>query len=130
VSGDVIEREGKCSEERGGDADGIHAKAAGADKAYGQRATDDGQCDGCGSAEGWPLRAARCGVEQHPDRRGVLQDDGGRDVRPLDGQVVEIVRGGDTENSKQEKPQQVAAGNAQSGRASSCQEHREKHGQR
>ncbi len=33
-------------------------------------------------------------IQQDPDRSGVLHDDGGGDVRSLNGDVIEIVRDG------------------------------------
>ncbi len=69
-----------------------------------------GQSHRRASAQRRPLRAAHRGVEQHPNWRRVLQDDGRGHVRPLNCEVIEIVRHRDPQNSKQKELQQVASG--------------------
>ena len=105
-------------------------KPPAADKADGQRAPDHGQSHGRASPQRRPLRSARYHVEQHPNRRRVLQDDGGRYIGPLNREVVEIVRRRNTQNSEQEELHQVAPGNAQGGGSSPRQQHRQEHRQR
>ena len=66
MSADVVEGEGKCGQQRGGDSEGIHAKTARADEADRERAAATASTDGGDSSQRWTLRATRHGVEQTP----------------------------------------------------------------
>ena len=59
------------------------------------------------------LQSASDGVEQHPDRSGVLHDDRGGNVCPLNCQIIEIVGRGDTQNADQVELAEVPGGKAQ-----------------
>ena len=76
----------------------------------------DGQRD---SGNGYWTAATFCTVsfccprerrEQHPDRRGVLQDDGNGYARLLDGNVIEIIRDGHTQDSENQALDEIGPG--------------------
>jgi hypothetical protein len=58
-----------------------------------------------------------------------LQDDGGRDVGALNGEVIEIVGGGDAEDSEQEKLHEIAGGDAEGVGSATNEQDRKKDGE-
>ena len=95
MSADVVEGEGKRGQQGGDEAIGIEMErglGADAEHADDQRDSRDRQRDRRNFLQGKFLLSAGHHIKQDPDRRGVLHDDGGGDVRPLDGDVIKIVR--------------------------------------
>ena len=71
-----------------------------ADNADGERDSGDGHANRGHFLQREPLLSASDHVEQNPNRRGVLQDDGDGDARSLNRDVVEIIRGGDSQHAQ------------------------------
>ena len=88
-------------------------RAAAAENADDQRNSGYRQSDRRHPLQRGLLQSACNGVEQHPDRSCVLDDDRGGNVRPLDRQIVEVVGGGHAQNADQQELRQVASGETQ-----------------
>ena len=113
MAADVVKGEGKGGQQGGEQADGVEAQSAATEHANHQGNSGDGQSDRCDLLQRGFLQPASDGVEQHPDRGGVLHDDRGGDVGPLNCQIVEVVGRGHAQNADQEELAEVTGGQAQ-----------------
>ncbi len=59
-----------------------------------------------------------------------MHDDGGGDIRPLDGDVIEIIRDGDTERTQKEAVREIARGQLDALPTLGGNENRKQHQQR
>jgi hypothetical protein len=133
VSGNVIEGEGERGQQGGDEAVGIEAKPGtrtSAQEIDDQGDSGDGQSDGGHFLRGELLLAASHHIEQNPDRGGVLHDDGGSDVGPLDRHVVEVIRDGHAQRAQKEAVGEIARGELDSLPSLGGNEKRQEHEQR
>ena len=114
VSGNVVVGEGEGGDEGGDDAEGVEMRALPcAKESDDQGDAGDGENDGGDFGDRGFLEAAGGHVDQHPDRGGVLHDDGGRYVGALDGDVIKIVGCGDAGEAEEEQASEIGERNAQ-----------------
>src|ERR1700690_1577681 len=84
-----------------------------AEEADHQGDSGDGECDGDDFGDGGFFKSAGGHIDEDPDWRGVLHDDGGGDVGALDGDVIKIVRRGDTGEAEEEQASEIGEGDAE-----------------
>jgi hypothetical protein len=113
VSSHVIKRKRKRGQDRGNQSQGIDSESAPSDPDS-QGAAEYREGNGGHARHRRLLLPTRHQVEQDPSRRRVLQDDGCGDVGLLNSQIVEVIRGGDSENSEHNGMQKIFARQFQS----------------
>ena len=113
VAADVVKGEGEGRQQGGEQADGIEPQSAATEHSNHQSNSCDRQSDRRDLLQRGFLQPASDGVEQYPDRGGVLHDDRGGNVRPLNRQIVEVVGGGHAQNADQEELAEVTCGQAE-----------------
>ena len=107
-----IERERKGCD-LGGDYTFSIERSAGVKEFDNQRSADQGEKDRSNFCEGGFLASSGNHVEQHPYRRGVLENDCNRHRSLLNGEVIEVVRTGDSERADESAEDQVALGDGE-----------------
>jgi hypothetical protein len=129
----VVESERKRGEQGGDETIGIDPE--GGDGAGADEADDEGGSDQSYDYRGNFLKrklllTAGDHAEQHPDRRGVLHDDGDGHIDALDGDVIKVIRNGDAENSQEKTISEVAGRQLDSLPSMKTGENRQEHEQR
>ena len=81
-----------------------------ADNADGQRDAGDGDSYGGDFLQREFLLSAGDHVQQHPDRRRVLHDDGDGHARSLNGNVIKIIRRGHAEHPEHQALDEIGRG--------------------
>src|SRR5262249_1848585 len=82
-------------------SDAIQPKTAIAPNADRERTPYYRQQNRCDARKGRLLASARHHVEQHQNRSRVLQNDRRGHIRLLNGEIIEIVRSGDSQHTQQ-----------------------------
>src|SRR5438552_8760022 len=110
VPSDIVKSKGKSREQAGEQANRVEAQSAVAEQADHQSNSGDGQALGSHALQRGFLLSLRYRIELYPDRCGVLHDDGGGDVRSLDGQVIKIIRRSYAQNANKESIPNIGSG--------------------
>jgi len=127
VPADVVKGKGKRRQQGGDDADGIRPESARSDHADHKCATSYRQPYSRDAVTRRLLESTRYHVEQHPHRRRILQDDCSSNIRLLNREVVEVIRGGDAEHSEQKTFPEVRRRQLQIPPAAPRAENRQQH---
>src|SRR5437660_4794041 len=88
-------------------------RSAGVKEFDNQGSADQGEKNCRDLCQGGPLTSSGDHVEQHPYRRGVLENDRNRHRSFLNGEVIEIVRTGDSECADESAEGKVAPGDGE-----------------
>jgi len=135
VSADVVEGEGERGQQCSDQAIGIEAKASPIiwlcfDDADDQGNPGNSQRDGHEFLQRKLLLAARHDIKQDPHRSCVLHDDRGGDIRPLNRDIIEIIRDSHSKRAQKEAVGEIARGQLDALPALGTYEKRKQHEQR